>query len=432
VLFSGRSETRAGIGTLSAPCAPIVSDFALAIPRWISCAASVLTFRVELEGYPLPADAASVSAITASLVLHTTICAQLCEPLDDGGVRVSDLAATFAPDAPSLGAVVTVLLPTRLRIGAEVRVCSMSFAGTPINSPLAVLPASASVVSMVTPLSLPTPYLCGFGATSAITTSGTLFVPQSQGLRGASLRIFEFDGKAARYAGMNARGAVSAVAACEVTNTLVVVYTSTRRIVGLDLTSLQLRWSVKGSEERLGFLGVAILSAHGVVVVSVLNPAELRCYAVSNGAFVSSLSMTRPIALAGGGPGLPDSVFVSTTAQNVMQVQWDSRTLSLTPPEPVAAANENRRGSYRLLTVMPPAPGKSVSHLIVGTWGTPELLVISLPDCTLVHVHEMEGIEILGLAADPSGTVLAVSATGTPETTTRVLAWPLEGMPPLL
>jgi hypothetical protein len=55
--------------------------------------------------------------------------------------------------------------------------------------------------------------------------------------------------------------------------------------------------------------------------------------------------------------------------------------------------------------------------------------VLSLPDRRLVHTHTLEGMVVTGLAADPSGTALAVCDAASKAI--HVLPWPLPGMPPL-
>jgi hypothetical protein len=84
---------------------------------------------------------------------------------------------------------------------------------------------------------------------------------------------------------------------------------------------------------------------------------------------------------------------------------------------------------WRPLAVLPPTPGRHTSHLVVGTLGVPTLLVLSLPDRRLVHTHTLEGMAVTGLAADPSGTALAVCDAAF--AAIHVLPWPLPGMPPL-
>jgi hypothetical protein len=86
-------------------------------------------------------------------------------------------------------------------------------------------------------------------------------------------------------------------------------------------------------------------------------------------------------------------------------------------------------GKERPLAVMAPTPGRHTSYLVVGTLYEPALLVLSLPDRRLVHAHTLEGIEVVGLAADPSGTALAVCDYTSKAI--HVLPWPLPGMPPL-
>jgi hypothetical protein len=84
---------------------------------------------------------------------------------------------------------------------------------------------------------------------------------------------------------------------------------------------------------------------------------------------------------------------------------------------------------WRPLAVVPPDPGQRTSYLVVCTLNSHTLLVLSLPDRHLVHTHTLEGIEVMGLAADPSGTALTL-CDGVSEAV-HVLPWPLPGMPPL-
>jgi hypothetical protein len=105
--------------------------------------------------------------------------------------------------------------------------------------------------------------------------------------------------------------------------------------------------------------------------------------------------------------------------------------------------------------VVPPAPGQRTSFLVVGTYKSASLLVLSLPDAKLVHTHVLEGMQVgvraangmliisvfsikvllytrvgtsqvFGLAADTAGTALVVvdGACGS----THLLPWPLPGM----
>ena len=90
---------------------------------------------------------------------------------------------------------------------------------------------------------------------------------------------------------------------------------------------------------------------------------------------------------------------------------------------------QEQKSESRPLTVIPPAPCKAVSYLVVGTGESSELLVLSLPSLALVHTHRLEGMKVLGLAADPWGGALAVCDAASQFL--HVLTWPLPGMPPL-
>ena len=104
--------------------------------------------------------------------------------------------------------------------------------------------------------------------------------------------------------------------------------------------------------------------------------------------------------------------------------RWDGAALVAEGAVEAAGTEDNSRP----LAVVPPAPGQRTSYLVVGTLYTPTLRVLSLPDRRLVHTHELEGMKVTGLAADPSGTVLAVCDYASKAI--HVLPWPLPGMPP--
>lgn len=95
----------------------------------------------------------------------------------------------------------------------------------------------------------------------------------------------------------------------------------------------------------------------------------------------------------------------------------------------VTAEGVTKQHRAQPLAVVPPAPGKRVSHLVVGVVDEPTLFVLALPCLTLVHTHLMEGVRIATLAADPWGEALAVSNLTT--SAIHILAWPLPGMPAL-
>ena len=120
-------------------------------------------------------------------------------------------------------------------------------------------------------------------------------------------------------------------------------------------------------------------------------------------------------------------VYVSTRSgggHSVSAFRWDGDGAALVAEGAVEAAGTE--DNWRPLAVVPPAFGLRTSYLVVGNTYSPTLRVLSLPDRRLVHTHELEGMQVRGLAADPSGTALAVC-----DFTSQaiyVLPWPLPGM----
>ena len=76
------------------------------------------------------------------------------------------------------------------------------------------------------------------------------------------------------------------------------------------------------------------------------------------------------------------------------------------------------------MTVVPPARGKRLHHLVVGTEAKEEVRVIALPEHRLVATISL-GLKVEGLAADPSGCALIVVDASQ----VYALEWPLKGLP---
>jgi hypothetical protein len=283
------------------------------------------------------------------------------------------------------------------------------------------------------PLELPTPSLSFIGEGPAISRSGRLFVPQgaASGAAGKPLCIFEPDGTAVPSI---VEPSASAVAVCDDTDTLVLSCRASRQVVALSLSTLQPRWS--NTEVDSEMMGAAILS-HAlptpVVVVSAYNTQRLQCYALIDGRLMSCIALDDgPVSIAAASckscSGSVDYTVFVESSQTLLTYFWQGGELVHLPqaPDPLRFSSES---NYRLLAVMPPAPGKLRSHLLIGTWGTEELLVVELPGYTLVHKHKLQGMRVSGIAADPNGTALAVCDRNGFKT--RVLSWPVDGMPAL-
>jgi hypothetical protein len=165
-----------------------------------------------------------------------------------------------------------------------------------------------------------------------------------------------------------------------------------------------------------------VLPAQGLVVASVYSINKLQVYRLAEGELVVTAPADSPTFIAA--DPATATLYVCTGRQ-VTSFRWDGGALL---PEGVVEAAGNRAG-IRPLAVMPPAPGQRTSHLVVGTNNIPTLLVLSLPNRRLVPTHTLEGTDVVGLAADRSGTALDVCDGALKAV--HVLPWPLPGMPPL-
>jgi hypothetical protein len=146
---------------------------------------------------------------------------------------------------------------------------------------------------------------------------------------------------------------------------------------------------------------------------------------MADGAFVSETHAARAVFLAADTHSKVAVVFACTHC-SVSAFRWDGGALV---PDGDALEAAGAESCNRPLAVMPPGPGQRTSYLVVGTCDESNLRIIALPYRRLVHTHTLEGMEVVGLAADPSGTALAVWSTRTQSVHT--LPWPLPGMPPL-
>ena len=191
----------------------------------------------------------------------------------------------------------------------------------------------------------------------------------------------------------------------------------------------RVRWSQSSHPECCH--GVAALPRQGLLVAVCADVREsmLNVYHLADGRVHRKLSAGARLQPYMAADALSGSVFGNVLVDTAsgycgLQVrQWAVSAESGTSGVVVAAAGINSC-PYRPLTVMPPAPGKRVAHLVAGTFVNGELLVIALPELRLVHRHRLSKMRVTGLAADPWGRALVVCDGNA----IRVLPWPLRGM----
>ncbi len=176
--------------------------------------------------------------------------------------------------------------------------------------------------------------------------------------------------------------------------------------------------------------GIAVLPQHNKVFVSSYKDDKLHAHRLSDGVLVASAIVPWCSFLASD----PATSTVYACVYNerfgvfdenfiVVAFRWNGVKLVKDGKVEAAGATNN----HRPLAVMPPAPGLRTSYLVMGTLDSPTLIVLSLPDRRLVHTHTLEGMQVVGLAADPSGTALAVCDYSSKAV--HALPWPLPGMP---
>jgi hypothetical protein len=412
------------LSQLCSPCMPSATDVSVVgMPTHTSISAKELTFRLHV---PAPLSTTEADIVLRGLAQHISV---------DASLKSCTLPIELCADLDSLSVVVRALLPLALDSGSEVQIRDVRVAGARVLMPYPIL--VSIVAGMMPPLELPTPSLSFIGEGPAISRSGRLFVPQgaSSDERGGPLCIFEPNGTAVPSI---VEPSASAVAVCDDTDTLVLSCRTSRQVVALSLSTLQPRWST--DEASSDMMGAAILpsaSPTPAVAVTAFSKKRLQCYALADGRLLSSVDVDDcPVSIAAAtsacGSDSACSVFVaiqsSSRAMPVLTFLWQGGKLVYLSEAPNPASFSRLR-NYRLLAVMPPAPGKLRSHLLIGTWGTSELLVVALPKYTHVHTHKLQGMSVSGIAADPCGTALAVCDRNGFKT--RVLSWPIDGMPEL-
>ena len=267
---------------------------------------------------------------------------------------------------------------------------------------------------MQAPLNLPIPRAIMY-PTPAISRDGRLFVPDADavhvwGPTGAKLPVIDNHG----IVGLHF------VAIDDDSDSL---FLGGGRVVALRLSdpAAPPRWTVDfGTSDEFG--GLAVFSRYGIVVVASYRSRTAVAFRIADGVRVSELrGLETPIHICTD----PDAatVFMSQNHTALREFCWRpaSGDLGRTGVETVVRfSTEN----FHPMAYMPPT-ATLPACIVVGTWGAPELIILSLPGRELLHRHKLASSAraVRGLAGDPSGSSLAVChASGC-----VVLPWPLPG-----
>ena len=345
--------------------------------------------------------------------------------LEGPGVEPLILESTIASDAARRCVIVSLDIPSDCSGGTGVVISAVSVNGQAMPGLPLRIPVSLGIVApfrlqmdidiFVNPsISHEGRFYCPTGVSPAV----LVFDADGSPMPGLPLAAFGLSERTAWSAYVN--GASPALLLAD----------ESSRLVAVDPVTHAIRWTSAELEGSIdGCYGIATFPLLGVIVVC--EAVSLRVYRLSDGIRVGSLNV----------PGLSwylasdvatGTVFGCVKIAKSFEIHawllsWKGATIKIRPDGPVAAAGGSSES--RVLAVVPPAPGNSVSHLVVGTTESCELRVLSLPDLTLVHTHILEGVVVSGLVADPLGSALAVCDHQSEAI--HVLTWPLPGMLPL-
>ena len=362
-------------------------------------------------------------------------CTLIESTLEGPGVEPQHLLATLSVGTTQRCLVVSLEVPSSAARALRIVIGPLSVAGQPVSAPPLVLQVRRGVNP---------PLLLKYDSRSWPTTpcissgDGSIYCPPGQD---SEVTVFDADGitlpglpvaslgltKFTWYSAFSQGDAPSLLLA---DSTISNATPCLSRLVAIDPASRTVRWTTPSESFNGICMGIAVLPSLGVVVAR--RGGFLSAHRLSDGSRVGTLGdpsetyfiAADPVtgALFGGDhtPGGMRSVCAWSCAS-------EGAGILITLCGPVAAAGT--RQGVRTLAVVPPAPGKAISHLVVGTHCTSELLVLTLPGLALVHTHALEGMRVSGLAADPWGQAIAVCDIYSKML--HVLAWPLPGMPPL-
>ena len=321
---------------------------------------------------------------------------------------------------------VSIAVPTIALVGDRIAIGPVVVAGSVLGHPF---PSSTLVRrgGMHAPLRI-AEVAVDYYTTPCISADGNLFVPNKEGSYVASI---DADGTRAKDLLREEEGAEACCAAAldEESQTLI---TTRYGAVALDLESGIVRWAITDAHLISG-IGIAVIpswqsDAPHTGALFVCNGSEnssscLHLCRVADGSVAASALCHSPGPLAYAVDTRQLFISCDSGARIAMWAWEGSRLIDL--GENVAMPPEANLADYPPLAIMPVSDGARMPFLIVGECDSDTLRVFSLPLITLVHTHTFPGFEIEGLAADPSGTALAVCdrASGA----VYVVPWPLPG-----
>ena len=407
----------AGFGRVHATPRLTTESFCLKVVPSSTRMRDSLHLRVFLGANHSSLSAAESEYLFSMLAVSTNVEALLEGP----AVEPRVLQATWTPDTAQRCMNIYFCIPPSFFGGAFIRVSTVHMAGQSLLGLPLVFPVCRGIAAPLVLL-----HDANIMTNPCICPQGRVFCPPG---KGPEVQVFDADGMQlpgydVESLGLHGRK-VRWAATCIRSGSPSLLLADDSRLVAIDTDTRAVHWRVyPGTGESLR--GLAILPSLGVVVVC--NRNFIFAHRMSDGKCVGKLRVPR-LAWCLAADASTDTVYGSIKWQKRVGIHsWScvsdgSDVLIACDSRVVGAESKKER---RPLAVMPPAPGKNVSHLIVGTISSKTLRVLALPDLTLVHTHKLKGLKVLGLAADPRGRALAVCDEKT--SIVVVLPWPLPGM----
>ena len=407
----------AGFGRVIAPLPVTASDLSLDyVPNRVR-PGDTLRMRLSLGAHHAAQSAEELEVSLGRLAEMTRVDAIQSSP----GLEPESLEVTLASDAAQRCLHISFHVPSYASNNASVDINVVSVAGQAMSGLRRCVPVYRGITP---PLVLSCACAANNYTTPCISPEGRIYCPPGEG---PEVLVFDADGTplpghSVYSIGLSKYTSWATYASGDMPSLLLADCNG--HFSRLDPATRTARWS-----SGVGHCtGIAALSALGVVVVGCLR--SLSAHRISDGVRVGSLAVSG-IDFFLAADDATGVVYGTVSSSNGCAVHaWeftaDGAGMLITSNGRITDAE--LRGS-RPLAVMPPAPGKRASHLVIGNAWTSELLVLSLPGLALVHTHRLEGMSVTGLAADPWGGALIIRNYNSKSV--HVLAWPLPGMPPL-
>jgi hypothetical protein len=395
---------------IDAPSALVAEQIAVSLARhWVAPGEEL---EVTLSVFLASAKSSAVSL--HSLASHVRTTAVLSTNTS------TPLSYAAVPDVDGSRVLLTASVPLDAPLGSTVLIDCVSVAGCDV--PLLAREDVTATVMACAGLQAPAVITSGdtfnnFHA-ATVTREGALIVPC---YNSTGVTVYASDGSPQSVIPVNRY--TSGAAYSPASGTLLV---GSGGVTGLRLKDQAKLW--RAPDLHVSY-GIAAFEHDGTELGVISCDGSLVVFRVSDGARVGQ-SFT----------GLEDRVFflsvdalsgtIFASVRSVVSTfSWDGNKLVRGRDAEEAVP----RTTYaRPLTVVPPAPGKRRSYLVVAEYTQEGLQVLLLPELKPVHTHPPSALPVgVGsLTADATGTSLIVFDHRKPRI--HVLRWPLEGMPPLL